>query len=128
MSEKILGYILLVLGLMIMVGSAFSVYQVFTKKTKPVQLFNFSGINIDSAVLQPDLPNNIPAEFQQLANRPDLNKPLEIVPPELLNDSSNIFAHLIFMGFLLSAGGKIAQIGTYLLRPIQVKLKTEQQK
>lgn len=123
MTEKILGYILLGLGLMIIFGSTFSAYQVFTKKAKPIELFNFSGIKIDPAVLQPDLPDNIPSEMQQLVNQQTASKPMEIVPPEILNDSSNLFAHLILMGFLVTVGGKIAQLGTFLIRPLMINVK-----
>jgi len=123
MTEKILGYILLAVGLMIIFGSAFSAYLVFTKKAEPIALFNFPGIKIDPAALQPELPDNIPSEMQQLVNQQTASKPMEIVPPEILNDSSNLFAHLILMGFLVSVGGKIGQLGTYLVRPLIVNIK-----
>jgi len=127
MTEKILGYFLLGFGLIIIFASAFSAYQVFTKKSEPVKLFNFSGISIDSSSLTgtTELPADTPPEMQQLIKQQTESKPIEIVPPEILNDSSNVFAHLILVGFFASIGAKIGQLGTYLIRPLVVNVKSK---
>lgn len=123
MNEKIVGYVLLIIGVLIIIFSAVSVFSVFTKKSEPINLFNLKGIVIDSNALTPQL---------DLSTVPDLNIPqkqvskaIEIIPADTLNSSANIFAHLALMGFLLSVGGQIAAIGTNLLRPIVVKTPHE---
>lgn len=125
MPEKTIGYVLLTVGVVIIIFSAISTYLVFTKKTQPVQLFNFSGISLDTAqLLQNSLPANAPDFLQGV---PTKSTPTEIIPPELINSSSNLFAHLILMGFIATIGAKIATIGTLLVRPIVVKLKTKEE-
>ena len=123
MSEKIIGYILLILGLIIIFFSGFSVYQVFTKQAKPAQLFNFKGIGLDTSSI---ISNSLPPEFAQMVPKNSGGATQEIIPPALLNESSNIFAHLMLMGFLMSLGAKIASLGIQLVRPIVVKLKTKE--
>lgn len=119
MPDKLIGYILLVTGIMIMFFSGVSVYQVFTKQTKPVQLFSFSGVSLD---LNQMLAGSLPAgQISQLPKSPQA----QIIAPEMLNDTSNLFAHLMLMGFLVSLGYKIATLGTYLMRSIKVNLKTD---
>lgn len=126
MSEKIIGYTLLVLGLIVIFYSTFSVYQVFTKQSKPVQLFNFKGISIDpSSLMEGSI--QLPPELAQFApQKPTTPPQQEIIPAALINDSSNVFAHLILMGFVMSMGAKIASLGIQLVRPIVVKLKAKE--
>jgi hypothetical protein len=107
MSEKISGYLLLVGGLALIVFAGLSVYQVFTGTTPPVQLFHLSAITYNPSTAQLQLP------------------PMEIMPAAAVNQYSNITAHIILMSFLAGIGFKIASLGTYLLRPISVKLRSD---
>lgn len=106
MSEKIIGYTLLVCGIAIILFSAFNVYFVFTGQAQPIHLFNFPAVSL--AV--------VPGA-----------KPVELVSADMLNQTSNVFAHLFLMGFLASIGEKLASLGIQLLRPIVVKSKEEKQ-
>ena len=111
MTEKLIGYILLITGLLIIIFSGFSVYQVFTKKTTPTDVFDFSGIILDTSDMAGiALPN------------------AEILPAEVLNGSLNYFAYLFFMGFIASIGYKISSLGVNLIRPIIIKAKDEKNK
>ncbi|KKP59831.1 MAG: hypothetical protein UR52_C0002G0059 [Candidatus Gottesmanbacteria bacterium GW2011_GWA1_34_13] len=120
MSEKIIGYLLLITGIVIMILASFSVYRVFTKQTKPVQIFNTSGINLDLNKL---IAGSLPPQAQTQLNSQATQ---QIIPPELINDSSNIFMHLVLMGFFVSLGYKLSSLGINLLRPIVVKLKSKE--
>ena len=100
MTEKILGYILLGLGIMTIIYSGLNVYAVFTKQTQPVKLFNFKGIGLDtSQILATSLP---PEAAQFLKQNPDKPAPSEIISAELINDTSNIF---VFWSNKLSLNG-----------------------
>lgn len=123
MSEKVSGYSLLVTGLLVIVFAAFSVYQVFTSKAKPVQLFNFDSIsiNLGSLINAPD--NATQEQMAMVESARSKVKPTEIIGKSMLNETSNIAAHLFLMGFIASIGQKIAGIGVMLLRPINVKVK-----
>lgn len=132
-TEKILGYILLVTGILIILFAGLSVYNVFTKKITPVKLFDFKAVSIDASKLIPQnsIPTeNVPPEIAKLlpknsSTNTEVYK-TEILPADMINDTSNIFAHLLLMGFIASIGFKLAQLGTMLVRPIMVKLKAKE--
>ncbi len=113
-SEKTIGYSLLILGLIAIFYSTFSVYTVFTGMNQPFNLFSFDAIKIDLSKFIIQSPSE--AELTQ-----------DIVPSDVLNKPMNYIGHLMLMGFLASAGLKVATIGTTMLRPIKVKV-TEQKK
>lgn len=120
MSEKVHGYVLLYGGIVLMIFSLFSLVFVFTGRAEPIQIFHMKGLSIDSSALTPQIDTSSLPGFN-MPTQMKVAKPIEIFPAEDLNRSANIFAHLMFMGFLLSVGSKIATIGTNLLRPIVVK-------
>lgn len=101
MTEKVTGYLLIVVGIALMAIAAFSVYSVFTGSATPFALFNFKGVTI---TLDPNLPE------------------VEVFPAEVINATTNTLAHLFLMGFIVSVGAKIAALGTNLVRPINVKI------
>ncbi|MCL4389907.1 MAG: hypothetical protein M1484_01415 [Patescibacteria group bacterium] len=102
MIEKITGYSLLAVGIAAIVFAAFNVYFVFTKQALPIQVFNFPAVSMEL----------VPG-----------TKPVELVSADMLNQSSNLLAHLLLMGFIASIGQKLASLGVQLLRPIVVKVK-----
>jgi hypothetical protein len=120
MAEKILGYGLIAVGIILILAAAFSVFAVFTGSTQPVNLFKFSGISLD---LGSSLLGGLPAEMTKGIKVS--SSPTEILPAEMINTSANIFAHLMFMGFIAGIGQKLASIGTQLVRPIVVKLNEQ---
>lgn len=111
MSEKLIGYILLSVGILLMIGPTVSVLLVFTHAIAPIQLFSFSGISLDMGQI---MSANLPAGMTLPAMQ------TEIIPASMLNESANIFAHVFLMGFILNLGYKLASLGIALLRPIQV--------
>lgn len=124
MNEKVIGYSLVIIGILTILFSAISVYLVFTKKSEPVKLFNFQGIGLDLASLFSD---SLPPETSKLLNQNQgKSTRTEIISADLVNDTSNIFAHLLLMGFIASMGYKLASLGVMLVRPIVVKLKAKE--
>lgn len=124
MGDKIFGYFMLLFGLAIIAFSAFNVYSVFTKRTQPVDLFSFSGITFNAgSIANIKLPPELEKAGVEIENPPEVNQ--EIIPGDVLNQSSNIFAHVIFMGFMSSIGFKIAQLGAIMVRPAKVELKEQ---
>lgn len=123
MSEKVIGYILLAAGILLITLTIFSMYNVFTKKSKPVELFNLGGISLDlSQMSGGDLS---PAQREQLT-KSNLQTKTEIVKEDLINTPLNYGAHLMLMSFIAGAGFKIAKLGAMFLRPIKVKLKSQE--
>jgi hypothetical protein len=133
MSEKIIGYLLVFAGLGFILGAGFNIYQIVTRQAKPVRLFNFDSVTIDTnkIVAQPEQVNmeGLTAEQQKVAQQildtqeKQKGATLTILPGDVLTDTSNLFAHIILMGFLATIGSRISGIGVLMVRPIVVKLK-----
>lgn len=104
MTEKIIGYILLAAGVIIILFSASSAYNVFIKKTVPLNFFDLQGITIQ-ANKQAGIPE------------------MEIFPKSSINGIVNLVAYIALMGFVGSVGYKIASLGVGLLRPVVIKQK-----
>jgi hypothetical protein len=115
-SEKTVGYCLLSFGLLLIIGAIISIFLVFTNRVKPVALIQQSGIKLDinSLLGAPVLP------------RPSTdNSTIELISGATVSDLTNIFLHVVLMGFITSGGYKIASLGIQLLRPIEVDIKTK---
>lgn len=122
MREKVIGYSLLTVGILIILYSAFSVYSVFNKKQNPVDVFNLPGISLDLSGL---VGGDLSPEEKALMKEKNVNTRAELISPEVLNTPLNYTFHILFMGFIASIGFKIANLGTLLIRPIKVNLKEE---
>ena len=113
MSEKILGYVLLAVGILIIIAAAANVLFVF-RGSRPVQFLN------ESASL---------AEFS--INMPTGEEvPVGAIPVTIGNNNQitriiNLVMHVIFAGLFVSVGFRIAMIGANLVRPIVVKSSSE---
>ncbi len=112
MSEKIIGYLLLAIGIIVIVASGFNIYAVFTRKMSPVSLFSLSSSSLDfSQLISGYLPPGSPAA-----------PPLSL-PTDSLNFTFNLSAHLFLVGFIAHLGYQLASLGVQLVRPIEVKLR-----
>jgi hypothetical protein len=112
MPVKAIGYAYIVVGTAAIIIAGVSVYLAFTNQWKPYDLFTFEGVSLDFAKFAEEAPAN--ADLTQ-----------EIVSPDKLNKPLNLMAHLILMGFIAGLGFKIATIGTYMVREIQVKVRVK---
>lgn len=124
MSEKIVGYLLLVVGITVMAFSAVSVYSVFTGKSQPLRLFAISGISIDFGQI---VGGMLPPELAGQAGKKPAQK-TEVIPGDVMNQLFNLLATLMLMGFLMSFGYKLAGLGVQLVRPMKVTLRGEGEK
>lgn len=119
MTEKIIGYILIFFGIIIIAYAGISTYLVFTKQMEPIKLFSFAGVSIDPTQYIQNSTNSLP---KGLSTR---NTKMELISSDMINTTSNIFAYIFLMGFLVTVGFKIASIGAMLVRPIVVHLKSK---
>ncbi len=115
MGDKLVGYLLLSLGLVIIGFACLSVYQVFSGSWKPVSVFSFSGISVNTLDLIGDKLS--PVQKAQLAN-----PKIQLVSQDLLNEPLNLAAHLFLMGFVVSVGFRIGSLGVQLIRTINVNV------
>jgi hypothetical protein len=101
MKSEIVGYVLLVSGLIVIFLSIYGMWAVFSGGSPPPSLFSFSNISIPAGNGQ-----NI-----VLMSGLELSKPFDIVFWSIL------------MFFIMWAGGKIASLGVNLIREIKVEVK-----
>jgi hypothetical protein len=111
MTEKVVGYLLLASGVIIILLAALSVYMVFTAKSQPA-----SFIKPGPVVLDLQLPADPAGEMT-------VNVPLDVSKIMPVAPLTNIFIHLMLMGFIASIGARLAGIGVNLVRPIIIKAK-----
>jgi hypothetical protein len=118
-ESKVLGYLLLASGLILVTFSLLSVYQVFTNKIQPIQLFNQRGISLDlRQILGPSLSPSLDLASSSASGQ------LELLSADSLNKMFNLTFHLVFMGFVSTVGFRLGTLGNQFLRPIIVDIKS----
>lgn len=106
-AKTIIGWLLLLIGLLIIAWAIWSAYGVFTGQKAVPEIFSpasqegngGSGSDIERQIQQ--------TIQEQLKN---------ILPAETLPQLLNMIAWSIFMGILIMAGGKISGIGIKLMK------------
>lgn len=124
MTEKIVGYTLLAIGLIVLGFSALNMIDLVTGRIRPIEFFHFTPVAVD---LEGMLRGSLPPEVAALvAGKP--TQPTELLSADLLNQPANFLIHLSIMGILAGIGQKIASLGVMMLRPIHVRLKEGSEK
>jgi len=100
-DEKIVGYVLLAIGVIVIFFSIYQMWVVFTGGSPPPELFNFSDVSVPAAQGQNIL----------------------LMSGQELSKLAALAFWYILMFFILWAGGKIASLGVDLLREIRVEIK-----
>jgi hypothetical protein len=100
-DEKIVGYVLLAIGVILIFFSIYQMMNVFTGASPPPSLFSFSDIYFPGA---------------------EGRNTLMISGKELNKLAAMAFWYLL-MFFIMWAGGKIASLGVNLIREIKVEVK-----
>lgn len=130
--NSVIGYGLLLIGVFVMILSVFQVYRVFTKQAQPIRFFNFPAVKMDLASLAPQLDTSALDSLKKQLNVGDIKLPTsdaevsprketELISAEVLNGPANLGVYLLFMGFLMNFGYRLAGLGIKLVRPIVVK-------
>ncbi len=137
-SNQIVGYVLLVLGLVVILFGIYSSYDIFTAKKEAPQVFKYnSGELIDSDLREiGDVQKEIAIDKSRLAD-PEYVKSLEgqqkavtedlvknqigallkdIMPQEFIIKLLNLSSWSLFIFILIFAGGKISGLGIKLLK------------
>jgi len=106
MSEKVIGYILLLIGVLSIIFLTYNAFQVFTGKAKPIQYFTEKNSPLDLSSLSGMLGPTSGS----------------LVSASSVNDSLNLTLHIFLISIISGAGYKLASLGIMLLRAIEVKL------
>ena len=122
MNEKIVGYVLLLSGIIIMFGALIEVLLVFTGKTNPIPVFTIEAPKLSLDAFIPKLPDGSASPLSSTLPTQNSNQSLELLPTKEFSKMINMSITLFLMGFLLSFGYKIASLGAMMLRPITLKV------
>jgi len=103
-TNKIIGYVLLLVGVLLIVGPLWQTYGIFTGKTLPAQIFMRPvSLKVNTNVSALDIPGQVQ------------NALIKVLPIDLINNTLNLASWLLLMWILIYGGGKIAEIGVKLL-------------
>jgi hypothetical protein len=105
-NEKILGYFLLIIGLILVAAAMRGAYTVFTGIAKPAQMFKISSVVF-----------SVPGQ----AGNPATS--VELLSGEVASKFADMGIWYILMLFVVSGGAKIASLGIQLIKEIKVVVK-----
>jgi len=100
-SEKIVGYILLTLGVILLLFSIVEMVTVYYGYASPPKLFNLQDISLPG----------------------DNGINISLIEGAQASQLPNLFFWFILMGFVLLAGGKIASLGISMIKDIKVEIR-----
>ncbi len=103
---KVIGYALLIAGLILITWAVYSMYNVYTGAAPPPSVIEMNGVTISMPAGQ-----GLPPAQDEMISAPDSSK--------LVN--MGIWFALMF--FVASAGGRIGGLGVNLIREIRVEVK-----
>lgn len=124
MGEKITGYTLLVVGLILILLPAFSVFNIFQGNALPFNFATIKSIEIDYAQLAGS-GEGLSGEQKIMFEKQKESLPKQ----EILNGGEasklvNLGAHIFIMGFFASIGARVAAIGVSLIKEQKVVANT----
>ena len=103
-TNKIIGYILLIIGVLLIVLPLWQTYGIFTGKAIPAQVFTKPiSFKVNQNVSALDIQGQIQ------------NALIKILPIDSIDNALNLVTWLLLMWILIYGGGKIAEIGVKLL-------------
>ena len=138
-SNKIIGCLLLIVGLVVIFWSMYASYNIFTAKKEAPKVFSYNSegvidldskdenvenavvINIDKSKLtDPNYLKNLEAEQKAQAEsmiKDQISGQLkEIIPEEFILKLLNLSSWSLFIFILIFAGGKISGLGIKLMK------------
>jgi len=108
--QKILGWLLFLIGLTIIVGSLYFSYNIFLAKKLPPEIFKIEKEN--KVVVNVKNKNQFTSEELEEQMRMLVAEELkELIPKETLNTFLNLIAWSVFVGILIFGGSQIALLG-----------------
>jgi hypothetical protein len=111
--KKIFGWIILIIGILVIVWGIWTSYQIFTGQIPVYEVFTSETIE-GTSLADTKINLNLPMEEQiQQIIKDQIG---QIIPQESMFKFFNLGAWWIFMMILMLGGGKLAIIGVNLLK------------
>lgn len=108
--NKILGYLLLFVGLAIIFWTLYNSYNIFTAKITPPEIFKAS--ETESVSSQKTKTQDLQAQAEEVIRE----QFKEMLPPDLLPNLFNLISWSIIAGILIFGGSKVSNIGIKLMK------------
>ena len=106
--NKIIGYVLLLIGILLIVMPLWQTYNIFTGKAVPAQVFTRpASLQVDEKAS----PLDIQKQMQ--------NALIKVLPVDMINSTLNLAAWMILMWVLIYGGGKVADIGVKMIKELK---------
>ena len=118
MSERVIGYVLLTVGLVIMCFSVWYTYAVVTNRVAPLHVFKSSPSSSGDPIKVEDIQANPSQALMQMQTQ-IISKLMD----RQMNQTLNLGATLFLTYFVMLFGYRLSSLGVQLVRPIQVKLR-----
>ena len=104
-SNKIIGYVLLAIGLLLIILPLWQTFNILTGKAMPPQVFQRPvALKINPNVSALDIGGQVQ------------NALIKILPIDLINNTLNLACWLLLIWILIYGGGKIADVGIKLIK------------
>jgi len=104
-ANKIAGYVLLAIGLLLIILPLWQTFNIFTGRTMPAQVFQKPvALQINKNVSALDMGGQIQ------------NALIRVIPIDFIDNILNLSTWLLLMWILIYGGGKVADIGIKLLK------------
>lgn len=128
MTEKYVGYSLLVTGILLMVFAVIQIIMVFTGKAEPIQVFQYEEAQQEE-VQEPLDQEALMRQLQSgnLSGLADLGMSSGLsgfgIDAESINKMINLTVYYFIMQFVLSLGFKLSSLGVQMVRPMNVTVQ-----
>ena len=103
--ERIIGYVLVIIGLICILLAFISIYSVFTGAATPPEIFKMKNLELTIN------PTGIMKG----------TTPVDLTIDSEMRKVVNMFLHYLFMAFVLMVGSKIGSIGVMFITGIRIK-------
>ena len=114
MTKKIVGWILVAVGVLAIAGGVWQTYQIFTNQAPMIEIFK---LDKEQGTFLPETPAKTQDELVGQQMQQLLQEQLgKLIPANTITKLLNLTVWSIFMGILVFAAGKIAAIGVALLK------------
>src|SRR3989338_2789375 len=122
-ADKLIGYALLTVGLLMIVIPVIMAISVLTGRSKPTQVLSVEPPSIQFPSLDSSIkiPDQLKEQGFLLGQGGTQGASQKIIPDEVFNFYINASVFYLLMMFIASAGSKIAIIGTHLIKEMKVK-------
>lgn len=113
MSNKLIGWLLTILGILIIIYALYSSFTIFTAQKEAPSLFNLS----QETTLSSNLEEETSAEMARVEMEKIIKEQLNsMMPNNAIPKMLNLLSWSIFAGILIFGGSKLSYLGIKLLK------------